>query len=1026
MKSFPKKYTTVELRNRSANYRKKDNHKDSSDIIFTPNFLSSSKKLSYYDFFFIYLKDFFNHKSSTDNKRYNKQSENKAYEQLFIVFWNQLQDIASSYKFFSKRNQTLLQLWKDKIERHIISTNKKYTNTNLKILDSYTSSNHKIYIPDSDLYIYVLQQIRSLRENWKITNESKIWYRSFNLQTTISSDKIIWKEESVPYYVLKYFIGTKGEALYVYLEWDIDLCCWDVALLVHPKDKRYNKYIWKNAIIPLCNRSIPIIGDETVNISQNDWIKRVCPWVDEESIMLAKKHWLPTDIYAFDRQWLYTSYIHEKAFIWKERSKYYNNILEFIWDIWNMAQSWETIHKVPYSAETDERLTPYKIDQLILNLQEEKQAIIDELFQNNIKYPTLNNRIYELISEYDSLQEEKEDNSPYENIDGNETSDNEILPKEQANLDNTVNPDEFIDIQQEKEQKIKEQISNELKLPDYLICNNQILHWWRLPFISTPDWKLDFFDIEKDCLSWKQEPTQFCFDFVFLSLLRAWIIQTKDYLNDNKICECDKFYIKFLENEKKIEYLVGYLSTITWKKSEYYKFLEIIENLTDENNSTLKDFQNLTKKCKYLDIQWNWVISKTQWVTNDVIDSDFIELCIPCYLQSKWININTQTIFSEDEENKIFKQLEIQQLLLWKTITNSLIQYSYNQETEGDSNKLSQKFQSEQSKWETFAMYWENPIRLTLLINHSFDQKEILLNSLFLKQIWNSMRLCVQKDFLPTDIENCLKQIPEEFEEFDICILEKLNAIINERINIETYEQYITFFKTFKESIQSVFFSRYLEIIKVYPSKNVQFVCSYFFNLILTILYPVVPEFVDALQYISDRSFLCEIVPIQLDKSIDYNTSILYYTFQKIKQARIECNIKQHESCNIFIKSTPTICDSIAQHEQIFKNYFHISDITYIRSHEQTPLWYEIFSDVFDDSVMIWIQHCKTQETKELDTLESIEKNLRDLEDKLSILRQRIQVLPEWEQRQATEDEYAATKQEMENLTIKYRILASK
>ena len=276
------------------------------------------------------------------------------------------------------------------------------------------------------------------------------------------------------------------------------------------------------------------------------------------------------------------------------------------------------------------------------------------------------------------------------------------------------------------------------------------------------------------------------------------------------------------------------------------------------------------------------------------------------------------------------------------------------------------------------------------------------------------------------DIKDCLKQSPQDFEDFDICVLQKLCILFDERTKIKTHEEYVAFFKTFKESVQNIFFSRYLEIIKVHPTKNVQFVCSYFFNFLLTILYPTIPEFVDAIQYVAERDFLFDIIPIQIDQDSDYNTNVLYYAFIKIKQAKIQCNIKQHESCNIFIKSTPTIWNIIAQNDQLLKNYFHISEISYIRSHEQIPLWYEVFSDIYNDSVIIWIQSQKTKTSKWVDTLESIEKNLKDLEDKLNILRQRIQILPEWEQRKNTEKEYAKTKQEMENLTIKYSILISK
>ena len=106
----------------------------------------------------------------------------------------------------------------------------------------------------------------------------------------------------------------------------------------------------------------------------------------------------------------------------------------------------------------------------------------------------------------------------------------------------------------------------------------------------------------------------------------------------------------------------------------------------------------------------------------------------------------------------------------------------------------------------------------------------------------------------------------------------------------------------------------------------------------------------------------------------------------------------------------------------MFKNYFHISDIIYLRLHENNPLWYEIFTD---DTITIWIQSWMTDNITEKESLENIEKDLKNLEDKLNLLRQRLQILPEWEQRTKTEQEYAQTKEEMEDLTIKYSLLIS-
>ena len=73
----------------------------------------------------------------------------------------------------------------------------------------------------------------------------------------------------------------------------------------------------------------------------------------------------------------------------------------------------------------------------------------------------------------------------------------------------------------------------------------------------------------------------------------------------------------------------------------------------------------------------------------------------------------------------------------------------------------------------------------------------------------------------------------------------------------------------------------------------------------------------------------------------------------------------------------------------------------------------------------IWIKNNKSN-NQHTDYIENLEKDIKHLEDKLILIRQRIQMLPEWEQRKKTEEEYAKTKEEMENLTIKHSLLSSK
>ena len=87
MSSFPKKYKTQDLRNRAKIYKeKKNNHGDNNSSKFFVNTLPISRKLSYNDFFSIYMSDFVSYKKSIENAYLYPNSFNNLSQQLFLVY----------------------------------------------------------------------------------------------------------------------------------------------------------------------------------------------------------------------------------------------------------------------------------------------------------------------------------------------------------------------------------------------------------------------------------------------------------------------------------------------------------------------------------------------------------------------------------------------------------------------------------------------------------------------------------------------------------------------------------------------------------------------------------------------------------------------------------------------------------------------------------------------------------------------------------------------------------------------------
>jgi valyl-tRNA synthetase len=67
----------------------------------------------------------------------------------------------------------------------------------------------------------------------------------------------------------------------------------DVAVMVHPEDERYKHLIGKMVKLPLCNREIPIIADEYVDMEFGTGVVKVTPAHDFNDYAVGQRHKLP-------------------------------------------------------------------------------------------------------------------------------------------------------------------------------------------------------------------------------------------------------------------------------------------------------------------------------------------------------------------------------------------------------------------------------------------------------------------------------------------------------------------------------------------------------------------------------------------------------------------------------------------------------------------------------------------------------------------------------------------------------------
>ena len=113
-------------------------------------------------------------------------------------------------------------------------------------------------------------------------------------KTVLSNEEVLHAEESAMLYHVAYAIEGSDNEFIVIATQRPETIMGDTAIAVHPDDARYQHLRGKRALVPMINRSIPIIFDEYVDPAFGTGALKVTPAHDVNDYELGKKHNLET------------------------------------------------------------------------------------------------------------------------------------------------------------------------------------------------------------------------------------------------------------------------------------------------------------------------------------------------------------------------------------------------------------------------------------------------------------------------------------------------------------------------------------------------------------------------------------------------------------------------------------------------------------------------------------------------------------------------------------------------------------
>jgi valyl-tRNA synthetase len=107
--------------------------------------------------------------------------------------------------------------------------------------------------------------------------------------TALSNEEVEYKDDQGAFYHIKYMIEGTDEYLDVATTRPETLFG-DTAVAVNPNDKRYQKYVGKNVILPIVNKKIPVITDEHADPEFGTGIVKITPAHDPNDFEVGQRH----------------------------------------------------------------------------------------------------------------------------------------------------------------------------------------------------------------------------------------------------------------------------------------------------------------------------------------------------------------------------------------------------------------------------------------------------------------------------------------------------------------------------------------------------------------------------------------------------------------------------------------------------------------------------------------------------------------------------------------------------------------
>ena len=202
-------------------------------------------------------------------------------------------------------------------------------------------------------------------------------------KTALSDEEVIFKEMQSKLYYLKYRIeGTDNEFVTIATTRP-ETILGDTAVCVNPNDARFHHLKGKRVLVPLINRSIPMIEDEYVDMEFGTGCLKITPAHDVNDYEIGLRYNLPSiDIFNEDGT------LSEQAgmYVGEDRFAVRDKIMIALEAAGNVAKVEDYANKIGFSERTDVPIEPKLSAQWFLKMENLIKPAMENVENDTIQF----------------------------------------------------------------------------------------------------------------------------------------------------------------------------------------------------------------------------------------------------------------------------------------------------------------------------------------------------------------------------------------------------------------------------------------------------------------------------------------------------------------------------------------------------------------------------------------------------------------------------------------------------------------